>query len=513
MPTDSCDPSSSANVTDISEVPEKKSLAKKALQKLSWKGKGKQPSWPEPEKSIGDFKSKIGSQSYWTVQARSPARDAYKEIAPKVKKYLEDYMGDDTLKLFYWSLYMVGESKDTASPTIVFCCEHSRYRKNAVELIWQSGILDEFPGFLLSHLPWLPGSTGPLVEMTTLPSSAEPGGSDRKSQSPLEKRTLQSTTDSMDTVRELSKYESFPRIYNYNQRTESGSKICTDGGKANGDNRKATIGGPLYIDGICCFMTAAHAFVEAAVPRYPDLPFSDTEDYHTAASSESIGPKYSGSIEAVPMSTHSPSVSQEPEQSARFIGRLFYSSNKDGRAELDYALGMTTRNDNLEWKYATTLKAGIFKLPLYTRKARFEDLEDTSVFSWTASAYLSGSIDPTPAFVWHPGSKMYRLVFSVQFTNSLALGDSGAWVHSKSNGILHGHITTGSPRDGLALIVPAYQVFDDIRSNLKSGTPSWTSFSECRKKLQPSDTTITPLRRWLNESAQDGPWSSAARVK
>ena len=100
MPTDSCDPSSSANVTDISEVPEKKSLAKKALQKLSWKGKGKQPSWPEPEKSIGDFKSKIGSQSYWTVRARSPARDAYKEIAPKVKKYLEDYMGDDTLKLF-----------------------------------------------------------------------------------------------------------------------------------------------------------------------------------------------------------------------------------------------------------------------------------------------------------------------------------------------------------------------------------------------------------------------------
>lgn len=42
-------------------------------------------------------------------------------------------------------------------------------------------------------------------------------------------------------------------------------------------------------------------------------------------------------------------------------------------------------------------------------------------------------------------------------------GDSGAWIVNAQNGDIYGHIVAGDTTSGLAYIIPAYKVFDDIR--------------------------------------------------
>jgi len=42
------------------------------------------------------------------------------------------------------------------------------------------------------------------------------------------------------------------------------------------------------------------------------------------------------------------------------------------------------------------------------------------------------------------------------------LGDCGSWVTNAQNGDIFGHIVAGDVASGLAYIIPAYKVFDDI---------------------------------------------------
>lgn len=45
-------------------------------------------------------------------------------------------------------------------------------------------------------------------------------------------------------------------------------------------------------------------------------------------------------------------------------------------------------------------------------------------------------------------------------------GDAGAWVVDPDSGDLYGHIIAGCPESGIAYIIPAYRIFNDIREQL-----------------------------------------------
>lgn len=147
------------------------------------------------------------------------------------------------------------------------------------------------------------------------------------------------------------------------------------------------------------------------------------------------------------------------------VGRLLFSSIVDSKPELDYALILPNAAPvNFDvGAFIHRRQIGVVELPEYTDKEQMRCLESGLVTSVTASAGLvRGYIDSTPAFIRAPNTSRYQEVYSVKFESALALGDCGSWVVNAESHTLYGHVITGSPEDGLAYIVPAYQVFEDL---------------------------------------------------
>ncbi|KAH7384243.1 hypothetical protein DE146DRAFT_218844 [Phaeosphaeria sp. MPI-PUGE-AT-0046c] len=150
---------------------------------------------------------------------------------------------------------------------------------------------------------------------------------------------------------------------------------------------------------------------------------------------------------------------------ARAIGRLLFSSIVDSRPELDYALILPCAEcvNFDERAFISEESIDPFEFPEYTDKAQLRHLDSLAITAVVASAgFLHGIIDPTTAFIRPPNTRHYQEVYSVKFESPLAMGDCGSWVANAASQALHGHVIAGSPQDGLAYIVPAYQVFEDL---------------------------------------------------
>jgi hypothetical protein len=100
--------------------------------------------WQNPEDSIGNWFSKIGSYNCWV--AIGPAREQWTRLAHEIQQRLECCQ-DLIPKGVIWSGYMIGRTKESARPTVVFCCGDSCSRKLVRQAILASGLLDQYPGF------------------------------------------------------------------------------------------------------------------------------------------------------------------------------------------------------------------------------------------------------------------------------------------------------------------------------------------------------------------------------
>jgi hypothetical protein len=146
------------------------------------------------------------------------------------------------------------------------------------------------------------------------------------------------------------------------------------------------------------------------------------------------------------------------------IYSLYYYSHFNERPELDYALIRPRPNlhivNNVEL-FPSPYES--LQLPAFTSEEEFSNLPRTSVRAVTASAgEVVGVLDHILSFLIIPGTSALQKVYEVEFSVPLALGDAGAWVFDASNGSLLGHIVAGILESGVALIVPAYQVFADL---------------------------------------------------
>lgn len=114
----------------------------RTLRSLKVKSRSVEGCWPSPEDSVGEFITKIGDQSCW--KADGPARAAFLIIGHRIKQYL-DKCSESAHTWVTWSIYMVGDTPETAIPTIIFCCENEQYRKDIRDTIKNSNLLDGFP--------------------------------------------------------------------------------------------------------------------------------------------------------------------------------------------------------------------------------------------------------------------------------------------------------------------------------------------------------------------------------
>ena len=94
-------------------------------------------------------------------------------------------------------------------------------------------------------------------------------------------------------------------------------------------------------------------------------------------------------------------------------------------------------------------------------------------------------------------------------------GDSGAWVVD-SAGQLFGHIVAGDPMLGLAFIIPAYKIFDDIKSRFGEEPLLCPSPSVMQPFSAPNDGKVAeqPLLHWIqdNDWVQDNDWIQGKRT-
>lgn len=101
--------------------------------------------WPNPEISIGKYRGmRKGKLHCW--EAEGPARQVFEELTPRITSLLEIECGPVPSSSFvFCDIFMIGETKATTLPHIMFSCERRESRKAAVAAIRRSNILDQYP--------------------------------------------------------------------------------------------------------------------------------------------------------------------------------------------------------------------------------------------------------------------------------------------------------------------------------------------------------------------------------
>lgn len=155
-----------------------------------------------------------------------------------------------------------------------------------------------------------------------------------------------------------------------------------------------------------------------------------------------------------------------PSENLSDVGCLYYSADFDGNPELNYALIRPGPDVHMEddVELFPSPCHRLLQFPRFTSEEDFEKINrQTPVRSVTASAgAVVGELDPMPTFLLVPWTSSQQKVYEVKFNVLVALKDAGAWVFNASNNRLLGYIMTGIPGAGVAVIVPAYKVFDEL---------------------------------------------------
>jgi hypothetical protein len=257
--------SSSSMVTDTTSLPS-------ATMIMTVKGRKTKPSF---EEFVGAEQVQFGKLKSW--EALYPIREQLNELNCSIKDYLEKY-SDPVPKQVIWSGHMIGSSKQSAKPTVVFCSMCPVSRRKVRKVIKASEILIRYPGFQTAE------SNRPLnfPGLIPLPQS----DSQYPLSLPLHSQQTKSTLD------EFLKYSDFhDRSFTlppFLDKTKSAFGLCpfihlnssnltypkfnlkpgtllTIINTITGTSTSATVGGIVASLGKTYIMTVAHALVEDAL--------------------------------------------------------------------------------------------------------------------------------------------------------------------------------------------------------------------------------------------------------
>ena len=409
-----------------------------------WGEKGSNE-WPNPHLSIGRYITKVGNVSCW--EARGPAREAFIEIAPRIKGYLDRSI-DPISSWVTWSIYMFGKTPKSASPTILFCCDIAAHRKEVRKVILESGLLDGYRGMKTGHMKRAPGFDQ-LVPLASLASHAE-----------------------VTTSRAYS-------------GRSNGMKIFV------GDSC-ATVGGTIQIGDRFYYTTAAHVFQTTGDDGMADhsmegegedddwveidgfdgcdfdidIDMDGEDESMPDASPIADGQSISSLQPDCPGSAYPTSVSEKIRLFSPFLTSLDEPQLHSG---LDYAL--------IEVSHAAHKKQNEIRHPRRSKSAEgisgtlkigslALEPKEASVLCITPRGVLTGRLSGTTMYSCSPRSGHFQANFNVVVDSPLEVGDCGSWVVDSETGDLYGHIIAGSPTSGAALVVSFGAIFNDIRLRL-----------------------------------------------
>ncbi|KAF7185909.1 Protein PNG1 [Pseudocercospora fuligena] len=435
-------------------------LRRMRLGTLKPEGTTSTSKWPTPEESIGRLYGFLGKSQYWEMCGK--ARESFIQLARDIKEHLEKH-GDAVSSTVYWSAYMVGRVPKSANPVVFFCSNNMRARLDVRQEIGSSGILARYPGFRTGdcnrppHLSQLrPLATGEAAYESPSP----PAYLTTTCSNPIGKSIMVKQTESSNSLVPVA------------------------------------VGAILEVGESLYFTTVAHAFnaiggiFDFGIETDTDLEFDfDDEDDTSSNCSFDDADSMSGGFAPLASQQHGDNSSEELQiPSAMTVAKaaldelnigadtscftqedVVFSSQVKDKSRLDYCLIGLHTDDARIFKQSPMDTDQCSYHSVMPKRVSGPEAHDSPIIAYTGSRKASrGSLSGTPLFLSLTGGKITQELWSVHLEGSLVDGDCGSVVISTDSKALEGHIVAGSPETGTALIVPAYQVMEDLQQRFNN---------------------------------------------
>lgn len=353
---------------------------------------------------------------------------------------------------------MIGRNEQESSPTLVLSCESELARDRCLNLCRRSSILTHYPSVLLASSAHSPTTLGRARSQDALTA--------------VDSDFVFFTPPSTNNV--------CGRSIHVMERSVSGTLCPTS------ISQKATIGGFVRLrtsehDGLYCGLTVAHAFEDdfRLPPPSPWMDFSFEEE--AVVEKDDLGDVLMGEGEVsdsgpvkhasqicgmitVPSDdrTYSNSVKQMEGQG---IGGRIASSLSGQHADLDWAL-VEVQQPYHEPANVISIDWVAGESQLCVEHVVSAIKETANVLVLASSGTQTGILSLSSIFYKSPHGVSSEEVYVLRFDGTFKRGDAGAWVIDLESGDLYGHIIAGCPESGVAYIIPAYRIFNDIREQL-----------------------------------------------
>jgi hypothetical protein len=437
-------------------------------------------------------KKKMGSEHCW--EATGAVREMFKNLSKDILGQLggPSEPGDPIVA---WSIYMIGKTKATAVPTLLFICSQRAARRFIKVQIEESGILDRYPTIQVGDCS-KPPDFGKVTSLESLQDGKGDqikmlAGSEGDQGEPL----LGNEDTNLDVFINPTHRLSGCRIFETSMRT-------------------ATAGASFQMHGRYFITTVNHVFTPQDNTPSVELDESESEsesefefeireaEPETEADGSNIDIEDSG-LNNSQLSSHFSSRDQTFSRDELMkLGKVIFSATDAGTPGIDFSL------IEIDEEYTRTSGAVIFAgLPSYTDLKRQAATEpaDRYVKVVTASNFLEGRMTATPTFIRCPGGVGFQEVWTVRFNGQLTQGDCGSLVSGLNCATIYGHIIAGSPASNVAYIVPAAQMFDCLDDYFAQQNPAH------RAPTSPQEGKMPNEGDWREEVKNRLPTSSYER--
>lgn len=388
---------------------------------------------------VGAWITKLNGHNVWELGAQM--RTQWEKLATGIKQLLCE-QSEPVARSVMWSPFMIGKTMEAARPTVMFCSRDGPSRKTVRDIVRQSRILEQsHPRFVTAERSHPPGLDNLAL--------------------------LQADEDGTGSMRLVSAASQDATIY---AKTPSGE--C----------RQAVVGGIVCIHGVRHYLTVAHIFTQQSDFRdwdgtndggesEWDASFEvDSEDEEESGNQPQQAVRDSDSPTGATSSTaenyslpvpsglvSTPSATTPTVKPV--VPRKILISTSEAARSLDYALVEMTEPD-----FHSADEYVLVKMPsAYHGPPGQQRAIDVVAVTAKNGIGVPGRLLPTSSFIT-TGSVSHAVqeIWTVRLDTSLVAGVCGTWVLDLHTRELYGHIVAGGIGTGVAYIVPAYQVFEDV---------------------------------------------------
>lgn len=436
---------------------------------------------------------------YFCWEATGVARATFIQIADEIKSHLEK-VSESVPQAVTWTMYMIGKTRETAEPIILFCCRELASRKQVRTAVEESGILQRYPGVRVGDAS-RPPDFDQLVQLAGGLFGSPPhvesmfGGSPHVESIPRELEFRCEPDGDVYASRLTDEIE-----------VVMGKRLLVTSFETL--TRQATIGGIVHCGSRYFYLTANHVFdTPLPIPTTEnddhfdfdigDETDQDTDDFIDSTSKGSLTPEradYSSSDECVASvrdlagpnkismgntasvtlqeslpynqdwkdSEHALKTSRFQKSGGILVGHLLRPQGNAVPSNLDYALIEIHNTYFQQSKLSHMAEDQRSSFGPYSSIRTIS--QNTAVITLTGSGkFLKGTVSGTSAYTNSPGTNSFLEMWTIRLDGKLEEGDCGSWVVGADRGGFFGHIVAGDPKSGVASIVPAYRIVQDAK--------------------------------------------------